>query len=180
MRRRLVLAGLPAAALGLLLAWEVAATTEDGPDWAARQPAIDAVPQGAAGPVAAQPPDQYAKAVATILARPLFSPGRRPAAPRAAAPAAGQADGLPRLSGTVVGQSERHAIFVDAAGHSRSVGEGMPIGSFTVKAIEPGQVVLTSSEGSRVLHTTYSKAAPPGPAGAGPAIPAAVEAEPRR
>jgi hypothetical protein len=118
--------------------------------------------------------------VDTILARPLFSVGRRRAAPPAI-PVAEKAESVPRLSGIVIGVSERHAIFADADGHSHIVSEGMLIGSFTVTAIEPGQVILTSSKGVRVLHTTYPKAAPSDPVRTTDAAPRfAVEAERQR
>jgi hypothetical protein len=98
------------------------------------------------------------QAAQRILERPLFDPDRRPPPQPAAAPAAAPPKPeFPRLSGTVIGPSGRSAIFTDSEGHARVVGEGSVIGEFSIRAITPGQVILTSSAGERVLHPTFPK-----------------------
>jgi hypothetical protein len=89
---------------------------------------------------------------------------------------------FPRLSGVIVGPSGRSAIFTDSAGHARIATEGSPVGEFTIRTIAPGQVILTSSAGERVLHPSFPKAGggpgagsgagePPAPPGAVPPVP---------
>jgi hypothetical protein len=152
MMRWLLLAAL-AAGLAVVLALESGAP-DQAPDTAAALPA--------ATPGVAGVPDQ---AVLTALAprllgRPLFSPDRRPAARAAPAPDATETD-LPRLAGVIVGPARRSAIFADTAGHPHIAAEGASIGRFTVRAITPGQVTVTSSDGDRVLRPSYADAKAP-------------------
>jgi hypothetical protein len=103
--------------------------------------------------------DNGREALATILARPLFNPGRR-AAPGAAN--SGPAAVLPRLSGIVIDASGRSAIFAPADGtKSLVVREGSALGEWSVRSIDHGTVTLVGPVGSRVVH--------PGPAPTGPA-----------
>ncbi len=147
MRRWFVLAGLTVVLAGVL---------------ASELGAVDSVAEVTAPPsvlkatVAPAPDAALLSGVAvTLQGRPLFSPSRRPPA---AAPVTAEAaaDGLPRLAGVIVGPSGRHAIFVDSTGHPRVGTEGSSIGGFTVRAIAPGEVTVSSSAGERVLRPSYS------------------------
>jgi general secretion pathway protein N len=167
--RRLALT-LPPIALAGLLAWQIVtpdplAEASSGPPGAtlaakAHDQKADARSQAAEATVS------LAQAAQRILERPLFNPDRRPPPPPAAAPAAAPPKSeFLRLSGTVIGPSGRSAIFVDSEGHARVVGEGGVIGEFSIRAITPGQVTLTSSAGERVLHPTFPKTDTPASSG---------------
>lgn len=104
--------------------------------------------------------DEAAAAIA--LARPLFSPTRRPAAgpSRPGAPIAAAAP-LPRMTGTLVTSSLRRAIFAGADGKSVVVPEGGQLGAYTVKAVRAGQVVVSGPEGERTVSPVFDPDAPP-------------------
>jgi len=91
---------------------------------------------------------------AALLARPLFSPGRRPAiaAPR-------PVPQPPRLSGIVVTGSGRYAIFVPDGGNPMIVAKGQLIGPFKIREITTTQVIVSGPNGSFTLHTSYPDAA---------------------
>ncbi len=105
---------------------------------------------------------------ATILARPLFSHGRRPpAAQQVAGVAAAAPLQMPRLTGVLVSSSSRSAFFAGAAGgRATVVGEGAKIGRYTVQRIEAGQVTVGGPEGTRVLRPFVEKTRPTKPAAA--------------
>jgi len=173
MTRWLMVTGI-GALLAIALAWELTAmdAVPDGP--VAPPGPVAPAPQAALAPAGA---DLVGAAASTMLARPLFSPTRRPAAARPSPPPPSPpAEAIPRLAGIVIGPSGRKAIFAEAAGPARSVGEGGRIGRFTVTMIRPGQVTVTSSEGDRVLRPSFTQATPaPGsavpPAAPPPALP---------
>ncbi len=108
---------------------------------------------------AAAPSGVQRDAMAAILARPLFSPGRRPAAlptASAALPAA-----LPRLSGTIVHGADRSVIFVPASGGKPLVAhEGAVVGGYTVQAIQAGRVTLAGPDGVHVLWLAFGPQSP--------------------
>lgn len=114
------------------------------------------------------------EALAAILARPLFSPGRRPAA--AATAAAAPTAALPRLTGTIVHGSDRSVIFMPAGGGRAVVAhEGMKVGGYKVQAIQAGSVTMSGPDGVHVLRPAFgpqstaigTPALPPGAAGPG-------------
>jgi len=114
------------------------------------------------------------EALAAILARPLFSPGRRPAAGPKAAAAPSAA--LPRLTGTIVQGSDRSVIFVPAGGGKPVVAhEGTEVGGYKVQAIQAGSVTISGPDGVHVLRPAFAPqptavgtpALPPGAAGPG-------------
>lgn len=108
------------------------------------------------------PPDssQVARWAATILARPLFNPGRRPpTAAQAAAPGT-VTPGLPRVAGIVVTPAGRRAIFAERGAKPLVLGEGGQVAGFTVQSIQAGQVTVRGPEGVRVLSPTFDPAAP--------------------
>ncbi len=121
---------------------------------------------------AAPGPDHVAQWAATILARPLFSPGRRPPAAAAAAPGAA-APTLPRVAGIMVTPAGRRAIFAEKGTKPLVLGEGGQVSGFTVQSIQAGQVTVRGPEGVRVLSPTFDPEAPApaSPAGAAPLPP---------
>jgi len=142
-------------------------------DEAASSAAPRLAPAAAAAPTQRPATDRTAEWVATILARPLFSPGRRPppegAAPPSVAPTETTDDALPRLTGVLVSPGGRIAIFADPAGGRPIVlQEGGRIGAFAVQAIEAGQVTLAGPAGVSVLRPTFDA----GGDAASPAMPA--------
>lgn len=101
-----------------------------------------------------------------VLARPLFSPSRRPTA--AVASAAGFE--MPRLTGIIIDPVERRAIFA-AADKAKSVvvKEGGALGEWSVRSIANEAVTLASPSGIRVLHLGFEKPKPePGHQAASP------------
>jgi len=87
------------------------------------------------------------KWLATALARPLFSPDRRPtdAEPNAGT---GSKLGLPRLTGVVIGPFGQRAIFAATDGGRPTVLRvGKTLGEYTLDKIEPGGVTVSGPEG---------------------------------
>ena len=150
------------ATLCLVLTWEL--MTPDGntdgtqsPDPAVPTMASHATATAPARPAAA---DHDAAALARIAGlineRPLFSPSRRPSErPATATAQAAASEGLPRLTGTIVGPSGARAIFAGSDGKSHAAAEGDVVGAFKVREIGPGQVILAGSDGEHVLRPTY-------------------------
>ncbi|MEN0076490.1 MAG: hypothetical protein AAGC69_19045, partial [Paracraurococcus sp.] len=92
--------------------------------------------------------------LATILARPLFDPRRRPGdAMAAGAPAA---SGLPRLTGVMVGGFGASAIFeTQAGGKPLVVQAGDQVEAYLVQSILPGEATLLGPDGRHVLRPAY-------------------------
>ena len=88
---------------------------------------------------------------AAILQRPLFTAGHtlfRPERTRAAEPAS-----LPRLTGLVITETRREAIFAVPSGQKPLVvREGDRMGTFTVTAIRTQEVELAGPLGARTLR----------------------------
>jgi general secretion pathway protein N len=158
---RFALALLPLLALGAALAVALQAgladdATDLAPPDAARSAAPPASP--AADPPAANPVDAW---FATILARPLFEPDRRP--PTVRSPPAEVE--VPRLIGVMVSPTSRVAIFAGASGGKPLVvAEGGQVGGHVVQSIQPGEATLAGPRGQRTLHpfARDSGAAPTG------------------
>ncbi|MBO1325130.1 hypothetical protein K2X14_08650 [Acetobacter sp. TBRC 12305] len=104
-----------------------------------------------------------------ILARPLFSPARRPAAGVAAG------NGLPRLTAIVVSSGRRRALFMVAGqGRGQVVDVGGVVGPWTVTAIDTGVVHVRGPSGEQVLRPDRDRSAEhpvPGPASGPPSGP---------
>jgi hypothetical protein len=162
--------------LGVVLTWELA-TPEDS------AASVDAaVPAGPVQDARDEPgksaahtfdTESLADIAGSIVQRPLFSPTRRPSAngpDKSAGQAVGQAE-VPRLTGVIIGPAGGWAIFAGADGKSHAAAPGDVIGAFKVRAIGPGVVTLTGSEGDRVVRPTYLN--PPGVASAEIAAPVA-------
>ena len=101
---------------------------------------------------------QDAQHVATILARPLFRPDRRPEASVAQTTVGGPG----RLTGVTISPVAKAAIFAGSAGSKPIVvDEGGRVGSYTVIAIEIGAVTIMGPEGQRVLHPSFDPSLQP-------------------
>lgn len=106
--------------------------------------------------------------VEAVLARPLFSPDRRPAARGAVATGAAPAR-LPRLSGILLDGARRSVIFAAGdGGRPVVVAEGGELNGFRVQSIEAGQVTIVGPDGPHVVRPSFD----PRPAGgATPGLP---------
>jgi hypothetical protein len=109
--------------------------------------------------VAAAPP------IAAILARPLFSPGRRPPQSNLgnAADDSGLADS--RLTGIVIEPGRRFAIFAPEGAKSLTVTEGEIVSGWRVESISPREVSLSGPDGTKTLQPKFDPnlAPPPEP-----------------
>lgn len=99
--------------------------------------------------------EQNATRELAALARPLFTPDRRPPSPDAAAPAVAL-NAPPRLAGTLVSPGRRQAVF-ETASKPAVVGEGDRIDAWTVEAISPGKVTLAGPGGPRMLYVSFAR-----------------------
>jgi hypothetical protein len=137
------------AGLGLILsatiAFEIAgpAAEPQVPPAGVMAPLRDAQP----GP--AQSPDRHGAWLRDVLARPLFSPDRKPVG-------TGDVRGLPRLTGIIVSETRRLAIFASATGDHPLVREaGARIGAYEVKAIDETGVTVTGPGGTNVIRPLF-------------------------
>lgn len=98
-------------------------------------------------------PDAVEDAQRVVLARPVFSPQRRPPSVAVAGPQ------QPRLSGIIVGPHGRRAIFA-GAGDARGVvvDVGGQAGAWHVLAIDDHSVRVSGPDGPRTLHPSRDKA----------------------
>lgn len=136
----LLLAAVLAAALGVEATW----SEPTSPPVPLPVPALPLLPQRV-------PKGLAAAQAGTVLARPLFSPSRRPEAPAPPVPADAQSE--PRLVGTLVGPFGRRALLVSSDGHALPpVGEADMVGAWTLERIIPGSVTLVGPGGTRELH----------------------------
>lgn len=107
-------------------------------------------------PAISQPPDQRSAWFREILARPLFSPDRKPVAANARSAA-----GLPRLTGIVVTGTRRVAIFAGSSGgHPTVVEAGSEIGVYHVMDIADGTVTVAGPEGTTVIKPVFDPTSP--------------------
>jgi hypothetical protein len=132
-----------------------------------------AVPHG--GPHEADWPTQkdIERGLSMILARPVFSPDRKPIAVGAKGVA-----GLPRLTGIVVSGSGKIAIFAAPSGGRPVIAEeGAHIDSYEVRAIRDTGVTITGPNGTKMLTPIFDTAQPPSskPVGSVPLKPAGRE-----
>jgi hypothetical protein len=96
----------------------------------------------------------------TLLARPLFSPGRRPAA------VAAISETLPPLSAIVISGTGAVAIFTDDEGMPVNVRIGGEIAGYKVAFIGPNMVRLAGPVGDETMHLQFAQ----GPTGSGAAL----------
>ncbi|GAA4477709.1 general secretion pathway protein GspN [Gluconacetobacter asukensis] len=100
----------------------------------------------------------------TILARPLFSPIRRPAEMQA------MGDTTPRLTGIVVSRGRRRAIFMipgQARGRIADVGE--TVGPWQIIAIENGAIRVRGAAGEQAMRPDRDRRTDSGTRGTSPA-----------
>ena len=97
--------------------------------------------------------------VSTILARPLFSPSRRPGQAVVASTE------LPRLAGIIIGPDGARAIFA-TSGDRRAIvaGPGAHAGPYLIRAVDRAGVAVTGPDGDRLLHPAYDPSAAAGSA----------------
>jgi hypothetical protein len=160
------LLALGATAVGLagIVALEIRGSVRQAaptPGAAAGRPAAPTLAD-AAGEAA---DDQAERRVATLLGRPVFTPGRRPDEDAAV----GSGTGLTRLTGVMVSPLGKAAIFAGVAGGKPIViGEGARIGVYVIRSIEAGAVTVTGPDGQHVLYPTFEPSASPKQAAAPP------------
>ena len=149
--------GVIATALAASLVLEAGSEDTDSESVAAPAQPAAMMPSDRAHGFAADHTDEW---VATALARPLFSPDRRPPRQAVAAVAAPALVDLPRLSGILVTPSGRSAIFAPSGGGKPVVvTQGTTLGTYVVRSIEPEQVTLMGPNGRLVLHPAFVGAA---------------------
>jgi general secretion pathway protein N len=150
---RIVIFAAGALLFGSLIVIQFSAGTAD--DVAVVPAAIRPDGDRAELPRTAPPADSL---VATIFARPLFSPDRRP-------PAAPQGSGADlkdkRFAGIVIEPGRRLAIFAVTGAKPLAVTEGDSVDGWRIESITADEIALVSAQGSRTLRPT------PAPAGEG-------------
>ena len=145
------LIGLAAAlAATAMFEVEIQSTSPDGE----RRSIVVAPSEIVAARVAADT-DRLPEMEAMILARPLFEASRRPPERRTTG-AGASTPSLPRLAGIIVGPAGRSVIFAGPTGERPLVlAEGDKVGGYLIQSIVADQVVVTSRDGSRVLHPSF-------------------------
>lgn len=140
----LLLAG--SLALGAILYLEVGSNTAGG------TPAIE-MPRPAKGPVAVRPQQKllHRQLVAAILARPLFSPTRRPDA-TASGNDAGPDLADARLTGIVTLPPLKMAIFAVKGARPLVLGEGESVSGWRIDRITPEEIALSGPSGTQTLQ----------------------------
>jgi hypothetical protein len=146
---------LVAAALAAVIALEVSSPPADDVARSLTHTAATVAPTSSAIT------DHTNNSVATVLARPLFSPDRRPAADAVTVASSRTVPGLPRLAGILVGPFGRSAIFATNGAKPIVVQEGERVAAYTIKSIEATQVRLLGPEGAQVLYPSFEPAAAP-------------------
>jgi hypothetical protein len=137
-----------AGVLAVVIAWEIGDVPRD--DVTPPRPYDLMAPHAAPHAHA----DDVQAWVGPILARPLFSPDRRPAADMATTAVAGVAS-LPRLTGILVGPFGRSAIFASKGSKPIVLGEGGRIDTYTVRSIDAAQVRLDGPNGVQRLRPVF-------------------------
>jgi hypothetical protein len=137
---------------------------------------LRAAPEAAAH--GAQPEDSPDQLVTVVLARPLFSPDRRPArGPGAGARAADPA--LPRLAGIIASPVEAVAIFQGAGGTKPvAARHGEMVEGWKVMTIAVDQVILRKANNQIILMPQF-EGVHDGVHGGGAVIAKATQPQPR-
>jgi hypothetical protein len=160
----LLLAG--SAMFGAILYLELGTGTAGG------KPAIE-MPQPAKARVAARPPQKlrHQQLVATILARPLFSPTRRPPE-TVSGPDAGPDLADARLTGIVTLPPLKIAIFAVKGAKPLVLSEGETVSGWRIERITPAEIALSGPGGTQTLRPkedpSLVRVPPPGLAAANP------------
>ena len=103
-----------------------------------------------------------ARYAASSLARPLFSPDRRPPAGPHVVAGVPSAPEFPRLAGIMVGPAGSRAIFAPPPpAKPIVVEEGGRVAGFVVRSIATEAVTLASPDGERVVRPSFAKSTEP-------------------
>jgi hypothetical protein len=132
-----------------------------------RESSATGVSANTASPVAV-PRDkggQLDEQVATVLARPLFNPDRRPAALAKSKSATELGLKSLRLAGIITAPGRRFAIFAVTGGKPLTLPEGQTVSGWQIESITPRQVSLSAFGGMITLQPQ------PGPAAADLVVP---------
>jgi hypothetical protein len=114
-------------------------------------PTVAAEPRAQGAPPRRVQPAPVEELVATAVARPLFSPSRRPAE-KAGPTSAGDSELSDiRLAGIVMEPDRRLAIFAVAGAKPVVRSEGESLKEWRLDSISPGEVSLSGPAGSRTL-----------------------------
>lgn len=143
--------GVLYAALALTIAFEVFSHGANAPETIATRArtSLQTGPAAAAASASIRP-DQTEQLVETVLARPLFSPNRRPPA------TASGNSGMPRLSGIVLSPAGRTAIFQPASGkRAIVVGKGETVDGWIVQDIATDAVTLARANEAMTLRPKF-------------------------
>jgi hypothetical protein len=110
--------------------------------------------------------------IAAILARPLFSPNRRP--PQSAVGNSADDAGLgdSRLAGIVIEPGHRFAIFAPEGAKPLTVTEGETVSGWRVDSISPREVSLSGPDGTKTLQPKFDPNLAPPSEPAPPPMPA--------
>jgi general secretion pathway protein N len=158
-------AGLTLLAMALAGTIALELTTQnDPPD---NQTARHKPPSFTPAPAQATEPRSDIEArVSEILARPVFSPDRRPASAGTATVA-----GLSRLTGIVVMGSHKVAIFAGPSGeHPVVAEEGTRVNAYLVKQITDSGVTVIGPTGTMLMTPVFDPAQPQTPKRTAPVV----------
>ena len=157
-------------ALALLLGGVIALESAPGPLGGTAPLPADAIRPGPVAPSGGGI-RQVQDWVDTILARPLFLPSRRP--PASVAGVSPSGPGFPRLTGIVIVQQQREAIFV-VPGKTQPVvvRAGSRLDGVLIQSIGAGWVMVVDAAGPRMIRPSFATG--PTPASAPASAPAAV------
>jgi hypothetical protein len=144
--RALLVAGC--ALFGAVILIELySGTTDDASLVAVQVPAIDT-------PAAVQTrPARPEELLSTSRARPLFSPTRRPQNEGASAPKLTDK----RLSGIIIDEDHRLAVFAVDGANPLVVNEGETVDGWQIVTITPDEISLTSPSGTQSLQPALDK-----------------------
>ena len=158
MRNSILVAGL---LVGAAVGGAIVFAMQPLPDDVAARPArstAGGVPSARQSPADAVA-DRLQRWAATSLARPLFNPDRRPVAVVGSGSTAAAA--LPRLSGIMITEAGRRAIFAaTGADKPQVVAEGGTVGGNLVQSITLEEVVLVGPDGPHKLHLAFDRQLP--------------------
>ena len=106
---------------------------------------------GAAPAAGRAPPPRLDDLLTISLARPLFSPSRRPSDTAQGDGGASDLSGN-RLTGIITEPDRRLAIFAMAGGKALIVSEGETVSGWRVDAIDPTEITLSGPSGNKILQ----------------------------
>jgi general secretion pathway protein N len=159
LRRRPFIAGLAvvAAALAVLLAFEIGDASRSRIPTGASKPAAPAPAKLLPGTVAVAPDQAYPETVA----RPLFIPTRRPAPPQAVVTAPTFVRGQFQLLGVIIAGNSKTAMLREkASGKIHRVEQGRDLNGIKISSIERDTVTLAQGGESEVVAMQVQKGAP--------------------